>query len=229
MAAEKEAFGLYFSAHPTDRYRHLAGAHGARSFVEICAMPAGPSIEPVFVNGKRQPGPTLKMSVLVEEARWRTSARGTRYLLATLSDHSGQFIASCFDADTSTQLEAKGREGACLLISVETDRRPGEDTPRFTVRGVQSFENLTTNARLVLEVETAEPAALGQLAALLDGHGGGRGEARLKALLPDGGRADILLGRGYLLDAELAATIDRIPGVTARLQQAEPLRLALVS
>ncbi len=229
MAAEKEAFGFYFSAHPTDRYRHLASSHGARSFVEICGMPSSAGSEPVFVNGKRQPSPTIKMAVLVEEARWRTSARGNRYLLATLSDHSGQFIASCFDADVSAELEAKGKEGACLLVSVETDRRPGEETPRFTVRNVQSFEGLTSNARLVLEIETAEPEAMGALAAMLDGHGGGRGEVRLKASLPGGGSADILLGRGYLLDAELTATIERMPGVVAHLRPAEAPRLALVS
>ena len=37
------------------------------------------------------------MAALVEDARWRTSARGRRYLMATLSDASGQFIATCFD------------------------------------------------------------------------------------------------------------------------------------
>ena len=31
MAAEKESFGFYFSAHPVDNYRHLAEAHGART------------------------------------------------------------------------------------------------------------------------------------------------------------------------------------------------------
>jgi DNA polymerase III subunit alpha len=229
MAQEKEAFGFYFSAHPTDRYRHLASSHGARSYIEICAMPATASGEPVFVNGKRQPSPTVKMAVLVEDARWRTSARGNRYLMVTLSDHSGQFIASCFDADVSTELEAKGKEGACVLVSAETDRRPGEETPRFTVRNLQSFEGLTSSARLVLEIETAEPEAMGALAAILDGHGGGRGDVRLKALLPDGGRADILLGRGYLLDAELTAAVERVPGVVAHLRPAEPPRLALVS
>jgi DNA polymerase III subunit alpha len=229
MAQEKESFGFYFSAHPTDRYRHLASSHGARSFIEICGMPATASGESVFVNGKRQPSPTVKMAVLVEDARWRTSARGNRYLLATLSDHSGQFMASCFDADVSSELEAKGKEGACVLIAVETDRRPGEEAPRFTVRNVQSFEGLTSSARLVLEIETAAPEAMGVLAAILDGHGGGRGEVRLKALLPGGGCADILLGRGYLLDAELAAAIERLPGVVAHLRPAEAPRLALVS
>ncbi len=37
MAAEKESFGFYFSAHPVDNYRHLALAHGARSFAELAA------------------------------------------------------------------------------------------------------------------------------------------------------------------------------------------------
>ena len=229
MAAEKEAFGFYFSAHPTDRYRHLAASHGAKSFIEICAMPAPANVEPVFVNGKRQSAPTQKMAVLVEEARWRTSARGNRYLLVTLSDHSGQFIASCFDAEVSTELEAKGKEGACVLLSVEIDRRPGEEAPRFTVRSLQSFENLTSNARLILDIETADPETLGALAAILDGHGGGRGEVRLKARLPGGGSAYILLGRNYLLDAELAATVERLPGVFVTLRPAEPPRLALVS
>jgi DNA polymerase-3 subunit alpha len=228
MAAEKEAFGFYFSAHPIDRYRHLATGQGARSYVEICGMPLAAS-EPVFVNGRRQPAPTLKMAVLVEDARWRTSARGTRYLMATVSDHSGQFIASCFDAEVSTELEAKAREGACVLLSVEADRRAGEETPRFTARGLQSFEGMTANARLILDIETAEPEALFALAALLEGHGGGRGEAWLNAILPDGGTARILLGRNYLLDAELAANVERLPGVKALLRPAPPPQLALVS
>ena len=40
MAAEKESFGFYFSAHPVDNYRHLADAHGARTFAELAALPA---------------------------------------------------------------------------------------------------------------------------------------------------------------------------------------------
>src|SRR3546814_7173116 len=36
MAQEKEAFGFYFSAHPVDRFRHIADANGAKSFGLIC-------------------------------------------------------------------------------------------------------------------------------------------------------------------------------------------------
>jgi DNA polymerase-3 subunit alpha len=229
MAAEKEAFGFYFSAHPTDRYRHLALANGARSFTELAAMPI--SAEPQrTAEGRRVPAPTLAMAALIEEARWRTSARGRRYMMATCSDASGQFIATCFDEDASADLEAAARAGGCALLRVELDRRPGEETPRVTIRSVQPFEAMANTTRLRIEVEADDPNALPALAALVDGERGGRGELALKAILPDGGEARVRLGRDYLLDAELAARIERLPGVRAvRLSAADPPRLALVS
>ena len=87
MAAEKEAFGFYFSAHPVDRYRHLADAHGARTYAALAALPAP-------ADGGRT---NAVMAGLVEEARWRTSAKGRRYMMATMSDSSGQFVATVFD------------------------------------------------------------------------------------------------------------------------------------
>src|SRR5205085_2366890 len=86
MAAEKESFGFYFSAHPVDNYRHLAKANGARSFAELAAIPAP-------ADGGRYPA---TMAGLVEDTRFRTSARGRRYMMATLSDRSGQFEATVF-------------------------------------------------------------------------------------------------------------------------------------
>ena len=66
MAAERDAFGFYFSAHPVDAQRHLLAAHKVRTFAELAAMPAS-------ADGGRS---TATMAGLVEEARWRTSARG---------------------------------------------------------------------------------------------------------------------------------------------------------
>ncbi|HWL47806.1 MAG TPA: DNA polymerase III subunit alpha, partial [Sphingomonadaceae bacterium] len=228
MAAEKEAFGFYFSAHPVDRFRHLAEANKARSFAELAAMPA-PSGPDRDANGRRLPSPAAKMAALVEDARWRTSARGRRYLLANFSDASSQFMASCFDDAVSADLEAAARDGACVLLTAELDRRPGEETPRVTVRMVQRFEGLAGQARLRLDIATADPQVLPALAQLVGGARGGRGEVRLHALLPAGG-AIVLLGRDYLLDAELAAQIARLPGiVSSDLRAADPPRLTLVS
>jgi DNA polymerase-3 subunit alpha len=219
MAAEKEAFGFYFSAHPVDRYRHLAEAHGARSFAALCAMPPPP-------EGGRSNG---IMAGLVEDARWRTSARGRRYLMATLSDASGQFIATVFDDDVAEKLEEAAKAGACALLTVELDRRPGDETPRVTIKQLQLFESLSKRARLQIEVEVEDCATLRRLAEALAAERGGIGDLRLRARF-DGGEAEVLLGRDFKLDADLAARIERIPGIlSVNLSAAPAPRLALVS
>jgi DNA polymerase-3 subunit alpha len=219
MAAEKEAFGFYFSAHPVDRYRHLADAHGARSFAQLSALPAP-------AEGGRTAG---VMAGMVEDARWRTSARGRRYLMATMSDATGQFVATVFDDDVAVRVEEAAKSGACALLGVELDRRPGEEAPRVTIRSLQPFEALSRRSRLQLEVEIDGEATLHRLAAAVANDRGGNGELRLRLTL-DGGAADIVLARDLLLDAEIAARIERVDGVTAvRLSVAPAPRLALVS
>ncbi|WP_375380160.1 DNA polymerase III subunit alpha [uncultured Sphingomonas sp.] len=217
MEQEKEAFGFYFSAHPVDRHSHLAKMHGARVFAALGDLS-------IPDDGTRS-GAT--MAVLVEEARWRTSARGKRYMMAQLSDPSGQFVATCFDDAVAADLVEAAKVGGCGLATVELDRRPGEDTPRVTVKRLQPFETLASAARFVVHVTVAEPRAFADLAAMLADHRGARGEIRACVRLPDGD-ATILLGRDFLLDGELVARIEGIAGVTdVRLVSSER-HLALV-
>jgi DNA polymerase-3 subunit alpha len=219
MAAEKESFGFYFSAHPVDRYRHLAEAHGAKTYAALASLPAPP-------DGGRT---GAVMAGMVEEARPRTSARGRRYLMATMSDSSGQFVATVFDDDAAAQVEAAAKSGACALLNVELDRRPGEEAPRVTIRSLQLFENLSKRARLQLEVEVDDVAAIARLQAATADERGGHGELHLRVKL-DPGEALLVLGRDFRLDAELAARLERIEGVVAvRLSVAPQPRLALVS
>ncbi|AXJ97155.1 MULTISPECIES: DNA polymerase III subunit alpha [unclassified Sphingomonas] len=218
MEQEKEAFGFYFSAHPVDRHAHLARMHGARQYVSLTELR-------IPEDGTRA-GAT--MAVLVEEARWRTSARGKRYMMATLSDASGQFIATCFDDAVAADLEEAAREGGCGLITVELDRRPGEETPRVSVKRIQPFESLATHARFTIEAKVADRAALAALADLLGAARGARGEVRVRMPI-DGGEAKLLLGRDFLLDLELVAAIEAIPGITeVALDRAASSQLQLV-
>jgi DNA polymerase-3 subunit alpha len=222
MAAEKEAFGFYFSSHPTDRYRHIAQAHGARTWTEWCAQPL-PAAAPVDDRGRRQPGPTAAMTALVEEARWRTSAKGRRYLMATCSDASGQYVASCFDDDVSAKIEEAARVGGCGLLTVELDRRGEDEQPRVTVRAIRPLEGMTMATRLKLDVTVDDAAAVAALATLLADARGGRGELHIHA---DGG-PEIAAGHDFVFDAELVAAVERVPGVvSARL--APLVALALV-
>ena len=225
MAAEKEAFGFYFSAHPTDRYRHVAQAHGARSFAVLATMPWSAERER-DQHGRPIPSPGVKMAALVEQTRWRTSAKGRRYLLASLSDASGQFMASCFDDAVSAQLEEAARTGGCGLITAELDRRPGEETPRVTIRAIEPLESLSGTTRLRLEVATSDPQTVRALAALVAELPAGRSELALAARLPDGGVQRVALAGRLALDAELAARIERMPGVqSVTLEPIAQLRL----
>jgi hypothetical protein len=167
----KEAFGFYFSAHPVDNYRHLARAHGARSFSELGAMPAS-------ADGGRSPA---VMAGMVEDTRWRTSAKGRRYLIATLSDSSGQFEATVFDDAVAAQIEEAAAAGGCGLLHVELDRRPGEEAPRVTLKSIQPFEALSRRTRLQLEVEVDGAESLPLLAAAIAANRGGNGQLRLRA------------------------------------------------
>ncbi|WP_262503980.1 DNA polymerase III subunit alpha [Sphingosinithalassobacter sp. CS137] len=218
ISAEKDAFGFYFSAHPLDRYAHLARVHGARTLASLADVPVP--------EGARV---GAMVAALVEDARWRTSARGNRYLMAGISDATGQLVATCFDEAASNDLEEAAREGGCAVLTVELDRRPGEETPRVTVKRVQPFEALANSARLVLDLAIDDPQVLPLLACIVGEQRGGRGEVHVRAPLEPEGEAELVLGRDFRLDGELAARIERLDGIRwAALKSAET-RLASVA
>ena len=129
MAAERDAFGFYFSAHPVDRARHLLAAHKVRTFAELAE-----------IRDRRG------------RARRREHGRaGRRRALARLGqgpalhdgepeDRSGQFVATAFDDEPTAALEAAAKAGACGLLTVELDRRAGDDSPRVTIKRFQPLD-----------------------------------------------------------------------------------------
>ncbi|WP_076068252.1 DNA polymerase III subunit alpha [Sphingomonas montana] len=217
MAAEKEAFGFYFSAHPTDRYRHIAKAMGARSFSELSSYP------PTVDGGRSE----ARMALLIEAAVWRTSAKGRRYLMATCSDASAQFVATCFDDEIASDLEGAARTGSCGFARVELDRKAGEETPRVTIKHIRPFEEMQGTTKLKLVVSIADPGAVAALARICAGARGGRGDVVVNAAV-EGGVAELRVARDVKIDAELAALIERVPGIDdIRLLAGEaPLALA---
>ena len=219
MTAERDAFGFYFSAHPVDASRHLLAAHKVKTFTELADI--------VIAQGERV-GST--MAGLVEEARWRTSAKGRRYMMATLSDSSGQFVATAFDDEATLALEAASRAGQCGLLSVELDRRAGDDAPRVTIKRFQPLSELAKRTRLQMTITVRDATMVERIAHLLGGFRGSNGIIRFIVPMVSGGEAVIIAGRDFALDAELAARIERISGdASADLTVQEPPRLALVS
>ncbi len=201
IAAEKDAFGYYFSSHPLDRYAHLARVHAAREITSLndVPIPEGARVGSVI-------------AALIEDARYRTSARGKRYMMASISDQSGQTLATCFDEHISNDLEDCARSGGCALLTVELDKRPGEDTPRVSIKRVQPFETLAGSTRLVLDVAIDDARVLPMLADIVRPQRGGRGELRVRAAL-DHGEAELILGRDFRLDGELAERLESLQGI----------------
>ncbi|MGQ0559617.1 MAG: DNA polymerase III subunit alpha [Sphingosinicella sp.] len=219
IAQEKESYGFYFSAHPVENYRHLVESNGAATYAELS--------ERTVPHDDSRLGGTL--AALVEDTRWRTSARGRRYMVATLSDPSGQFEATVFDDRIAGQVEQAAKNATCALLDVEIDRRPGDETMRLTLRSLRPLENLSSQARLQIELEAEDAATVRRIAAAVAGSRGGNGQIKLRAPLHDG-TAELVLGRDFAVDADLAAALGRLEGVSAvRLSALEPPRLALVS
>ncbi len=218
MAAERDAFGFYFSAHPVDSARHLLAAHKVKTFAEV--------VETQVAEGERV-GST--MAGLVEEVRWRTSAKGRRYMMATLSDTTGQFIATAFDDEATTALEAAAKAGHCGLLSVELDRRAGDETPRVTIKRFQPLTDLAKRTRLQMTVRVTDAGAVERIARELAEMRGSNGVVRFIVPIASGGEAVVVAGRDYALDAELAARIERVTGEgSVDLAVQEPPKLALV-
>jgi DNA polymerase-3 subunit alpha len=148
--------------------------------------------------------------------------------MATLSDSTGQFVATCFDDGPAADLEEAARNGGCGLATVELDRRPGEETPRVTVKAIRPFAGLASSTRFALDVHVSDAAAVAGLVALIGDLRGARGKVTLKVPLVGDEQATVILGRDFALDAELAERIEHLPGVTKVEFDIEETRLKSV-
>jgi DNA polymerase-3 subunit alpha len=201
-----------------DASRHLLAVHKVKTFAEIAET---------HVSEGERVGST--MAGLAEEARWRTSAKGRRYMMATLSDSSGQFVATAFDDDVTAALEAAARAGQCGLLTVELDRRSGDETPRVTIKRFQPLADLARRTRLQMTVRVVDGAPAERIARELAEARGSNGLVRFILPMSAGGEAVVVAGRDYALDAELAARIERISGEgSVDLSVQDPPKLALV-
>ena len=219
MAHEQEAFGFFFSGHPVDAYANVLIANQVVSFAEVQGM------APPLGGGKKM----AMMAGRLEERRWRTTQSGRRYQFLTFSDRSGQYVTSCFDEDIQERIEALLSEAPALLIGMELQWKEGEDVPRLTLRSVQPLADLARRTRGRLVVRIDHPAEVEALLGVL-GPAPARGRGELVAeVVTDAGTARLVLGRHYLIDADLEAAVARALGADRVVQEVlEPPQLALV-
>ena len=217
MVHERDAFGFYFSAHPVSQFQAVTASLGALTYAALCSE--GPIGE-----GVRKPS---VMAALIEKVRWRDSRRGKRFVLADLSDSSGQFSASCFEEEQCKILEEIAEQGGCALLNVELDQRSDDESPRVAIRRVQALEGLEKTTRTRMELEVHDIAGLQELTNLVAPLIGGQSE--LVAIMPgpDDDLVKVCLGRSFRLDAETVELLERVNGISGvRLGPARPMRVA---
>ena len=218
MSAERDAFGFYFSAHPVDAQRHLLAAHKVRRFSNLSALT-------IPTDGTRA---TASMAALVESAKWATSAKGRRYMRLTMSDPSGQFDATAFEEDACAAIEAAAKSGDCGLLTVELDKRPGDELPRVAIKRFQPLDGLARRTRLQLEIRLSDPAQVPAITREISR--GGTGAIRFRVALSNDREAQLLVGRDFTLDADLSARLERILGPdSVELSAQTPPQLAIVA
>jgi len=150
-------------------------------------------------------------------------------MMATLSDSSGQFIATAFDDEATAALETAAKSGQCGLLTVELDRRAGDETPRVTIKRFQPLTDLAKRTRLQMTVRIADACAAQRIAGELMERRGSNGLVRFLIPMSSGGEAMVVVGRDFALDGEVGATIERITGEgSVDLSAMEPPKLALV-
>ena len=107
--------------------------------------------------------------------------------------------------------------------------RPGDKTPRVTIKRFQPLSELAKRIRLQLTVRAADILTAERIARELSEARGSNGVVRFILQTAAGGEAVVVAGRDFALDGELAARIERIAGEgSVDLSAQEPPKLALV-
>lgn len=227
LAAEKEAFGFYFSGHPLDGWATLVSAKEAMTAAECLSMPPPPG------GGKQ----LATMAGLIEEVKWLASnnnnrpqrghlkAVSDRYLAVTLSDRSGQYRATCSSPETQERLERLFKEDPLVMLQAELNWREGEDVPRFRIHGASSLAELARRTPGELVVRLRDFLDFDRIAELLmPAAGQGRGVV-IAEVLTEAGLARVRLGADFLIDYELQSAVIRMQ---ASARDA-PVRLSVVA
>ncbi|MGL6043087.1 MAG: DNA polymerase III subunit alpha, partial [Sandaracinobacteroides sp.] len=223
LSKEREAFGFWFSGHPVEAHAAVLAA--------MNVMTAADAVARRSTAGTRH---TVRMAGLVEETRWRVpQGKGPdkRYLMADLTDQSGKWGATAFNAEAQESLIAALTAGEALLLDVELQWREGDDAPRLTIQSARPLNALVKSARALLAIELA-PGADSSLIPALSAWLPRGGRSVVEASVPFGGPgtkgyAVIRLGSDFALPAGADSEIAQLPGVAAASISAmtQPLRL----
>ena len=139
LAFEKEALGLYLSAHPLDRFRKELDRAGVRSIASLA-----------------EPAASVKVGGIVSQRRSLKTRKGDSMAVVTVEDRGGRLEAVVFP-------DAFRRYGQVLdvdeLVVVSGKLEMDEETARLVVSEARPVETLLSEAGRPLAIRIACPPA----------------------------------------------------------------------
>ena len=153
------------------------------------------------------------MAAMVESVNRGKTRKGSDFVRADFSDNSGQFSAACFEESLVENFVKWGREGTCVLLTVELDSPNPDEPPRITVRGARPLSEVRDAARMLLKFDIDRIEAVQELAMMLAPGAEGRGEVEARLHLGGDLVQRVRLGRSFALDGELAERLAEIEGI----------------
>ena len=214
LKREREALGLYLSAHPLEAY---AGVLAAKRVTKATDLPARLAAGATSVT----------LAGTVERRTERRSARGNRFAHVAFSDPTGDFEVTFFSEVLSTARSLL-EPGTSVLVTAEAGFV--NEAIRLTAQGVQSLDEVAAQHSAGLRVWLEGPEPLVDIAKILGQAGGakagGKGAevaivVRRSPLMAGalGREIEILLPGRFALTPAVREALARTPGI-AGLQEA---------
>ncbi len=198
LKREREALGLYLSAHPLEAYAGVLAAKRVTAGADIPATLAG--------------GATLlQLAGTVERRTERRSARGNRFAHVAFSDPSGDFEVTFF-SEVLTAAKQLLEPGSSVMVTAEASTV--NDTVRLTAQGIQSLDEVASRHAASLRVWLDGPEPVADLCRILGQGNGGRAEVAIVIRHALAGReTEIALPGKFALTPAVREAIARTPGV----------------
>lgn len=198
LKREREALGLYLSAHPLEAYTGVLAAKRVTSAAEIPAKLASGAT-------------SLLLAGTVERCTERRSARGNRFAHVAFSDPTGDFEVTLF-SEILTAAKQLLEPGTSVQVTAEASTV--NDTVRLTAQGIQAMDEVAAKHAAGLRVWLEGPEPVADIRRILGTGNGGRAEVAIVVRQPLGGReVEITLPGKFALNPAVREAIARTPGV----------------
>ena len=178
---EFEAIGFYLSAHPLDSFGSTLKRLDVVSYVDL----------PGWIAGR--PTMRAKLAGIVTGRQERTSAKGSRFAFAQLSDASGMYEVVVFSETLAAHRELL-EPGTPVLLTVDVRLEP--DNVRLTAQAIQGLEAAAAQTSAGLKVYLSDSGPIPSLKQIMERCGRGKGRLRLVLELERGRECEVVGARG---------------------------------